>query len=130
MCRFDEHLSDGVEIVFADALKDDLTTALEQAKQEWTDTEPSQDVYTSLLAEARETAGEFEDDLVSFRNALRAHVGSSHPDYRRLRTPQARVVDADDDEAAVEAGPQDGGTSDSSPDLEPVDLGDDEEAAE
>lgn len=53
--------------------------------------------YSSLLRTTREAHAVFDAELGRFRSTLRAALGSSHPDYQKLRDRRAGTRDVDDD---------------------------------
>lgn len=61
--------------------------------------------HNEQLAAVRDAKVEFDAELARFRSTLRAALGSSHPDYQKLRADRAATADADDDPAAPQPSP-------------------------
>lgn len=107
----ERHVAEAEEpLWFTEALMSELVPAIEAAKAEWVEAGAGRAEHSELLAAVRETGDAFQRDLVSFRQTLRAIIGRGHPDYQKLRAPNARTADADDDEIAASL-PESGPTS-------------------
>lgn len=61
--------------------------------------------HNEQLERVRTTKADLEAELSRFRDTLRAALGSSHPDYQKMRAEKATTVDADDDPAAPQPSP-------------------------
>jgi hypothetical protein len=97
----DEHNStEETPLAVTDALKADLEAALEAARAEWFGAGDASSEQESLRKMVRDSGETFQGDLVSFRQTLRAFLGKTHVDYRKLRVLRATVEDEDDDAVA------------------------------
>ena len=73
------------------------------AAQAWAEAQEQLANHQELLAETREAASDLHQELIALRRALRAAVGTQHPDYPALRTNRSIASD-EAEEAAVDAG--------------------------
>ena len=62
----------------------------------------SSSAVSEMQKATREAAEAFSDDLVAFRTALRAVIGSAHPDYRKLRVDSRGKAEIEDAEEKIE----------------------------
>jgi hypothetical protein len=97
----DRAVADGVELPYAEALRSDLEPAIAAAQAEWGGAGESRADEARLIKAVREAAATFRAELIAFRRTLRAHVGTSHPDYQKLRAGKVSTPDEDDDEVAA-----------------------------
>jgi hypothetical protein len=112
---------------YTDTLKQDMEALIEAAKADLKVATSRSARLSELRTLVRQKAVKFHRDLIAFRRALKALVGSNHPDYQALRVvrgaelsdirseelegdpPQGDVVDPVEDEADVEAASEDAG---------------------
>lgn len=92
---------EGAPLSYQDGLIADLEPAIAAAQAEWGTAGTSSSTQSELLEEARKAADAFNTELIAFRRVLRALIGSSHPDYQKLRSARVTSPDADDDEVAA-----------------------------
>jgi hypothetical protein len=97
----DRAVADGVELPYAEALRSDLEPAIAAAQAEWGDAGTSRADEAKLLKAVRDAASTLQAELIAFRRTLRAHLGTSHPDYQKLRASKVATPDEDDDEVAA-----------------------------
>ena len=84
-------------LAYADKLVTQLSSAMEQAETQWTGAREAIAKQQELRAVARTHALELHKQLVVFRRALRAVVGSSHHDYQNLRTSRMQSEEAQEE---------------------------------
>ena len=97
------HIADGgKELTYFESLKADLELAVEACEADLESAGTSAAKVTQLQTAARESAERFWDDLVAFRFALRAIIGSAHPDYRKLRVISTNPAE-DEEETAPDS---------------------------
>jgi hypothetical protein len=78
----------GEAMPFAKTLIADLSVAMEAAQKQWTESQAAQAKLQALQAAVREAATTLHRQLVAFRRTLRASLGSTNQDYRRLLFPR------------------------------------------
>jgi hypothetical protein len=74
-----------------------LGPALAKAQKEWNEAEAADQQYQKLLADARDGAAVFDQELQSFRRTLATHAGRSDKDFQKLRAEKASQQDDQDD---------------------------------
>jgi hypothetical protein len=97
----DRAIAEGVALPYAEALRADLEPAIAAAKAEWGGAGTARAQETALMKAVRDAAATLHAELVAFRRTLRAHIGTGHPDYQKLRVSKVTTLDEDDDEVAA-----------------------------
>jgi hypothetical protein len=95
----DRVVEDGVELAYIEALHQDLEPAIATAEVEVGALGTCGADQAVLTRAVREAAATLQAELVAFRRTLRAHIGTSHPDYHRLRATRVSTDDHEDDVA-------------------------------
>lgn len=102
-----EHVESGGQAPdYLDEMEADLLPAIEEARAEIAAVHGTSSKLSELQAQVRQAATKFQSELVAFRRTLRAHLGSRHPDYQKLRVARVALPDEEDDEVAAALGPQ------------------------
>lgn len=86
-----------------DEMKPELTAAIAAARAESKTSVRSASELSLARTELRDAAAELQEQLVSFRQVLRLHVGSTHSDYLRLRVTRATLLEEGDELSDEEA---------------------------
>ncbi len=89
-------------VVGLDAMKLELTAAIDAARIEANDSTQAAAELSLARTELRDAASELQAQLVSFRQVLRYQLGSTHPDYVRLRVNRRGRLRDDDDRSGEE----------------------------
>jgi hypothetical protein len=97
----EQAIEEGVQLAYAEALRADLEPAIEAAKAESGVAGTVQAHEAALIKTMHDAAATLQAELIAFRRTLRAHFGTSHPDYQKLRASKASAPDQDDDEVAA-----------------------------
>jgi hypothetical protein len=87
-------------LAYATDLLGQLAPAFAAAVKEWQEAEEADRNYQQALAKTRGLAGQFQQELVAFRETLGSVVGRSDTDYQKLRTQRAATTDPEDDPTA------------------------------
>jgi len=97
----DQAVEEGVQLPYAEALRADLEPAIEAAKAESGVAGTAYAHEAALIKTMHDAASKLQAEVIAFRRTLRAHLGTSHPDYQKLRAGKASAPDQDDDEIAA-----------------------------
>lgn len=74
-----------------------LRAAAQKAEKETDESAAADASYNKLLADTRGAYTTFNAELSRFRATLRSVLGSSHPDFQKLRAERSGTADTDDD---------------------------------
>ncbi|AKF09340.1 hypothetical protein [Sandaracinus amylolyticus] len=89
--------ADGATVAWAAAAATSITEKASRAENETDEAAAADARYSSLLSQVREAQAVFDAELSRFRATLRSLLGSSHPDFQKLRVSRASSRDGDDD---------------------------------
>ena len=105
---------EGADLAYQEALLTELTARLESADGAAKSADAAGVELQEKQREVRELSATFHKGLVSLRRAVRAMLGSTHLDYRRLRMPSRSAAEPPMDEAEVTQPTETGGDTPSS----------------
>lgn len=94
----------GTPLEYADAMRGEIESALEEAATRWAEVETRKKEVAQLILETNAVAEKLHRELVALRRALAAVLGRSHPDYLMLRRHKGRD-EGDEPEVTPEEAP-------------------------
>ncbi len=97
-----DHQETGGALTWVDAFTVDLEAALEATRATMGQHNDKRANLSEYLADAREKAEKFYEELVAFRRTIRAFLGSTHADVGLLRNRSSRGTGEDEDLDTVE----------------------------